>query len=44
LTPGPTCFAAIVVLLIVAIALTRWLGKNKFFLYYAEGKDQVSML
>ena len=28
------------VLLIVAIALTRWLGKNKFFLYFAEGKDQ----
>lgn len=27
-------------LLIIAIALTRWLGKNKFFLYYAEGKDQ----
>ena len=38
--PGPTCFAANVVLLVIAIALTRWLARNRFFLYFAEGKDQ----
>lgn len=37
---GPTCFSAIVLMIVVAIVLTRSLGDNAFFLYFAEGRNQ----
>jgi hypothetical protein len=36
---GPACFGAILILLLLAMALFHWMKVNKFFLYYAEGKD-----
>ena len=38
---GPACFGAVDVLLIIAFILGRWLAKNQFFLYYAEGKGNI---
>ena len=40
-TLGPACFALVDILLIVAFVCERWLSRNKFFLYYAEGKGNV---
>jgi hypothetical protein len=40
-TLGPACFGAVDILLVVAFMLERWLSKNKFFLYYAEGKGNI---
>ena len=38
---GPACFGVVDGLLILAFIFERWLSKNKFFLYYAEGIDNV---
>ena len=38
---GPACFGAVDILLVIAFILERWLSRNKFFLYYAEGKDNL---
>ena len=38
---GPACFGAVDILLILAFILERWLSKNQFFLYYAEGVGNV---
>ena len=40
-TLGPACFALVDLLLVIAFVCERWLSKNKFFLYYAEGKGNV---
>ena len=36
---GPASFGMTITLLVFAIISERWLSKNKFFLYFAEGKD-----
>lgn len=36
---GPAAFGSVLGLLIVALATERWLSKNRFFLYFTEGKD-----
>ena len=36
---GPAAFGAVIVLLALALFCERWLSKNKYFLYFAEGKD-----
>lgn len=36
---GPASFGIIIALLLLALGAERWLAKNKFFLYFAEGKD-----
>ena len=38
---GPVCFGAVDMMLVVAFVLERWLSRNKFFLYYAEGKGNI---
>ena len=38
---GPACFGAVDIMLILAFVFERWLSKNKFFLYFAEGKGNV---
>ena len=41
---GPACFATIVCLLFIAIWLFQIIKKNQFFLYYAEGKNNLGAL
>lgn len=36
---GPACFGAVLILLFLAFLSFQWVKVNKFFLYYAEGKD-----
>lgn len=36
---GPACFGTILLLLMLAFWMFRLIKHNKFFLYYAEGKD-----
>lgn len=41
---GPACFAAVLLLLLAAMVLFHWLKTSKFFLYYAEGKDNHGVI